>query len=418
MELSRSILDIVYVLIFFRLGAEILLDILNAREANSQPGKIPDEMVGEITDEQYSRSVEYTLARTRFHSIHAIWGSLFLVLFFATDLFPALYGMVLSTLGTSVYAQGAFLIITGFVISIPDLPFELWSQFRIEERFGFNKSSFKLWLVDQVKGMALGMIIGYPILVLVLSLVGWMGANWWIWAFALIFTLQIFLLILFPRYLLPLFNKLENLPDGSLKERLVTLAKKVSFPVARIQVMDGSKRSGHSNAFFTGFGKFRHIVLFDTLIDQLEEEQVEGVLAHEIGHYCKGHIFKMLFVQAGFLLGGLYVIDFLFRTPEFSISFGFQPGELAPVFLLLSLTGGLVTFWLSPIINLFSRKNEFEADAFALETMGTAKPLEEALKIMAKENLSNLRPHPLYSIFYSSHPSLNERRKALATGPT
>jgi len=413
MEISAHILNIIYILIFIRLAAIIGLDILNLREAAAYPEKIPEYMEGELSLEQYGQSIEYTITKTRFHSIHALWESLVLVLFFASDFFPFLYQMVLGALGSSVYAQGAFLILAGFSISIPDLPFELWSQFRIEEKFGFNKSSFKLWIIDQIKGLFLGLLIGYPILIMLLSLLGWMGANWWLWAFLFIFILQLFLLILFPRVLLPIFNKLEDLEEGSLKDRLVALAQKVSFPVSSIQVMDGSKRSGHSNAFFTGFGKFRHIVLFDTLVEQLDEDQVEGVLAHEIGHYCKGHIYKMMVLQAAFLLTGLYLINLMLNTPQFSIAFGFPPAEMAPVLLLLSLTGGLVTFWFLPLINLFSRKNEFEADSFALETMGTAQPLEEALKKMAKENLSNLRPHPLYSIFYSSHPSLSERRKAL-----
>ena len=413
MENSVQILNIVYILIIARLAAVLLLDYLNAKEAAAHPEAIPEDMVGEISSEDYAKSVDYTVTKTRFHSLHAVWETIILMLFLSLDIFPTIYQLVETGLGDSIYAQAGFLVITGFIFSIPDLPFELWSQFRIEERFGFNKSSFKLWISDQLKGMVVGLIIGYPLLLILLSLVTFMGANWWLYAFVFIFAFQIFLMILFPRVLLPLFNKLENLEEGSLKDRLVKLANKVSFPVSNIQVMDGSKRSGHSNAFFTGFGKFRHIVLFDTLIEQLDEVQVEGVLAHEIGHYRLGHVYKMMIMQAFFLCGGLYLIDYFMRSPIFSIAFGFPPGELAPVMLLLSLLGGLITFWLLPLMNLFSRKNEFEADHFALQSMGTSKPLEEALKIMARENLSNLRPHPLYSIFYSSHPSLAERRRAL-----
>ena len=241
MENSVQILNIVYALILARLVAVLFLDYLNAKEAAAHPETIPEDMVGEISPEDYAKSVEYTVTKTRFHSLHAIWETMILMLILSLDVLPAIYQMVIAGFGASIYAQAGFLVITGFVLSIPDIPFELWSQFRIEERFGFNKSSFKLWVSDQIKGMAVGLIIGYPILLMLLGLVTFMGANWWLYAFLFIFVFQIFLLILFPRVLLPLFNKLENLEEGSLKDRLVQLANKVSFPVSNIQVMDGSK---------------------------------------------------------------------------------------------------------------------------------------------------------------------------------
>jgi STE24 endopeptidase len=221
------------------------------------------------------------------------------------------------------------------------------------------------------------------------------------------------MLVLYPKLILPLFNKLTPLPEGELKTRLLTLGDRTGFRAKTIEVMDGSKRSGHSNAFFTGFGRFRRIVLFDTLIAQLTPEELEAVVAHEIGHYRRGHIPKMLLVSAVTMLGGFAVIAWLARSSWFNLAFGFPPGELAPAFLLFGLLSGLVTFWFSPLTNLLSRKHEYEADAFAREAVGGAAPMVGALRKLAQKNLSNLTPHPWFSGFYYSHPTLVERERAL-----
>ena len=219
--------------------------------------------------------------------------------------------------------------------------------------------------------------------------------------------------------IMPLFNKLSALEEGSLKDRLIDLSDRAGFKAKTIQVMDGSKRSGHSNAFFTGFGKFRRIVLYDTLIDQLSEEELEAVLAHEIGHYKKGHIPKMIAISALMMLLAFWIIDLLISSSLFYESFGFSPiifgeiGNLGVALLLFSLLGGLVTFWTSPVFNSMSRKHEYEADAFARDAVGDWKPLSQALRKLSEKNLSNLNPHPLYSGFHYSHPTLLERERAM-----
>jgi len=182
-------------------------------------------------------------------------------------------------------------------------------------------------------------------------------------------------------------------------------------------VMDGSKRSGHSNAFFSGFGRFRRIVLFDTLIAQLTPQELEAVLAHEVGHYKRGHIPKMLALSSAMLLGGLAVIAWLAKSAWFNPAFGFNAGELAPTFLIFSLVSGLLTFWFTPLGNIFSRRHEYEADAFARDAMGGPGPIVAALRKLSQKNLSNLTPHPWFSGFYYSHPTLVERERAV-TGAT
>jgi STE24 endopeptidase len=220
--------------------------------------------------------------------------------------------------------------------------------------------------------------------------------------------------VLAPVLILPLFNKFTPLPDGNLRERLLALANRTRFRAKNIVVMDGSKRSRHSNAFFTGFGRFRKIVLFDTLIQQLTELELEAVLAHEIGHFKKKHIPKMLLLSAFTSLAGFYLVSLLARQDWFYSAFGFPSGSLAPALLLFGLLSGVATFWFSPLAHAWSRRYEYQADAFAAAVMREARPLIGALRKLNEKNLGNLTPHPLYSGFYYSHPTLLERERALA----
>jgi len=232
------------------------------------------------------------------------------------------------------------------------------------------------------------------------------------------------MLVLAPVLILPLFNKFTPLPEGSLRERLLALAQRTRFRARSIQLMDGSKRSRHSNAFFTGFGRFRKIVLFDTLVQQLAEPELEAVLAHEIGHYRKKHIPKMLAFSAISSLAGFYCVAVLARQECFYRAFGFQPSAfslqpsvIAPALLLFGLLAGTVTFWFAPLLHGWSRRYEYQADAFAAHVMNEAQSLIGALRKLNEKNLSNLTPHPWYSGFYYSHPTLLEREQALAGKP-
>jgi STE24 endopeptidase len=235
-----------------------------------------------------------------------------------------------------------------------------------------------------------------------------------VWGFALLFGFQLLMIVLYPKLILPLFNKLTPLPEGDVRARLLALSDRTGFKAQTIEVMDGSKRSGHSNAFVTGFGRFRRIVLFDTLMAQLAQDELEAVLAHEIGHYKRGHIPKRLITIGLMQLGAFAAIAWLSQASWFNSAFGLPAGAAAATFLLFGVLGGLVTFWFSPISNRVSRKHEYEADAFAKGAMNGAAPLVGALRKLSQKNLSNLTPHPLYSAMYYSHPTLVERERALA----
>ncbi len=409
------VLLIVAFLMVARLAAELTLSALNRAEVKRHQAAPPAAVSAIMDSGTYSKSVAYTLEKSRLGSLVEIFDTLVLALVLFGGALPMLFAYIASWGAPgAVWDDALFILFAGVLLSIPGLPFEWWSQFRLEAKYGFNKSTPLLWLTDKLKGLALMFLIGFPLLWLLLSLVKWAGDTWWLWGFAVVFGFQLLMLVLYPKLILPLFNRLAPLPEGELRNRLLSLGERTGFRAASIEVIDGSKRSAHSNAYFTGFGRFRRIVLFDTLIAQMSAEELEAVLAHEIGHYRRGHIPRMLAVGAFFLLAGFAVVAWLARSPWFNLSFGFPPGEMAPAFLLFGLLSGLVTFWFTPLMNLLSRRYEYEADAFARDAVGGVAPMRDALRKLAQKNLSNLTPHRWFSAFYYSHPTLVERERALA----
>lgn len=407
---------IVGVLLALRLITDLVLAALNRAEVQRH-AKAPPPAAAAVMDEAtYRKSVAYTLEKSRFGGVTEVFDTLVLALVLFGGILPPLYILVTSW-GASgaIWTQALFILLTGALLSIPSLPFEWWEQFRLEQRYGFNKTTPGLWVTDRIKGAVLAFVIGFPLLWALLGLVKWVGPSWWIWGFGLLFGFQLLMLVLYPKLILPLFNKLTPLPEGELRDRLLALGDRTGFKAKAIEVIDGSKRSGHSNAYFTGFGRFRRIVLFDTLIAQLTPEELEAVLAHEIGHYRRGHIPKMIAMSAVSLLLGFAVLAWLAASPWFNTAFGFPAYALAPSFLLFGLLSGLVTFWFSPLTHLLMRRYEYQADAFARDAMGGPGAMIGALRKLAQKNLTNLTPHPLFSAFYYSHPTIVERERALTT---
>jgi STE24 endopeptidase len=403
-------------LVIARWLAEAGLGWLNQRHVQAHAAEVPAPFRDTVTPETYRNAVAYTLAKLRFGRLEDGWSTVVLLVALFSGLFPATHEWVQGRFGESAWADAGWLFGVGMLLAIPGLPFDWWGQFRLEQRFGFNTTTLRTWLLDRVKGLLLAVVLGYPLLVLIVKLFGWMGDRWWVWAWAVMLGFQLVMMVLAPIVILPLFNKLTPLAEGSLRDRLLKLGERTGFNARTILVMDGSKRSRHSNAFFTGFGRFRKIVLFDTLIAQLSEPELEAVLAHEVGHYKRGHIPKMLAWAALSSLIGFWVVAWLAQQPWFTEGFGFAPDSgIAPALLLFGLLSGAATFWLSPLMNFWSRKHEFEADAYAAKTMGEASSLVGALRKLTEKNLSNLTPHPLFSAWHYSHPTLLERESALKT---
>lgn len=411
----ETVLLVAVLLIAVKLVADLGLDYLNLRSVNQHAHAVPEEFASFIGKETYAKSVDYTRAKIRFGLVETLFDAVWLAVVLISGLLPWLWSALGNAEASALWQQVLSLMLILFLLGLPGIPFSLYGQFRLEERFGFNKMTLGLWVSDRIKGMILALVLGFPLLWLVLWLVG-LSPLWWLYAFAGFFVFQLLMIVIYPNYIMPLFNKFTELPDGELRDRLLALGQRTGFNARTILVMDGSKRSGHSNAFFAGFGKLRRIVLFDTLIEQLSPRQLEAVLAHEIGHYKLGHIPKMIALSALSLLGSFALMGWLVQSPWFVEGFGFDhvPGQLAPTLLLFMLLSSVLTFWLTPLTNSLSRKHEFEADAYAKQAMdGSAEPLIESLRILSEKNLSNLTPHKLYSAFHYSHPTLLERERAM-----
>lgn len=409
-------------LLVLKTAVEVILDVLNGRSIFAAAGRVPPTFKEVMDEDTYDRSVAYSLAKNRLSLRETVFGAVVLALWLVplwggNSLASLLWQALEIPLGSGLWGQAAILFIVSMILSLPHLPWEWYARFCLEERFGFNKSTLGLWWTDKLKGLVIGFVLGYPLLALILWLVG-LSDWWWVWAFAVMFVFQLVMIVVYPMLIMPLFNKFEELPEGDLRRALLTLGERTGFRARTILVMDGSKRSGHSNAFFTGFGRFRRIVLFDTLVEQLSQRELEAVLAHEIGHYKLGHIPKMVALSAISLFLGFALIGWLAQSAWFAAAFGFQsePGQLGPTLLLFGMLSGLLGFWLSPLTNRLSRKHEYEADAFARGALsGDAKPMIGALRRLSEKNLTNLTPHPLYSAFHYSHPTLLERETALRT---
>lgn len=410
----NSFLLLILALLVIKTLTEVWLDLLNRRSVMEKAGQVPEAYRDFIDAPTYQKSVSYTLAKNKLGIIETLYDGIILAVILFSGLLPWLWGGTTGLFGSGVWGQALSLFLVFIVLGLPGLPFEWFRQFRLEERFGFNKSTIGLWIVDKLKGFAIGAVLGIPALALLIWLVG-LTQYWWLWGFAAFVIIQLVLVVLYPMFILPLFNKFEDLPEGTLRKRLMDLGDRTGFKAKTILVMDGSKRSGHSNAYFTGFGRFRRIVLYDTLIEQMQETELESVLAHEIGHYKLGHIPKLLLLSVISLFFSFLALGWLQGGDWFVQSFGFAPtGAIGPVILLFGLLAGLVTFWISPLTNALSRKHEYEADDFAKRALDNdPNPLLKALRILSEKNLSNLTPHPVYSAFYYSHPTLLEREKAL-----
>ncbi|MBC2607467.1 M48 family metallopeptidase [Pelagicoccus albus] len=396
-----------------KLVAELVLDALNRSQVLKNSESLPAGLEGVMSEEKFQQANAYTLEKSRFGTLGLLLDAVLLLAVILSGFLPYVFGLWTEAMGNSAWSSALFLIVLMSALSIPGLPLEYWEQFKIEERYGFNRSTVKLWIMDKIKGTLVSLIIGFPLLWLLISIVGWLGTYWWVYGFGIMFGFQLVMMVLYPMLIIPIFNKLTPLEEGPLRTRLMAMSEKAGFHCSAIQVIDGSKRSAHSNAYFTGFGKFRRIVLYDTLIEQLGEEEIEAVLAHEIGHYKKGHIPKMIASSAVMMFLGFAIVGYLATNEAFFESFGFTEPDTGIAFLLFGLLGGTFTFWFSPLFNVLSRKHEYEADAFARDVVGDWQPLSRALRSLSEKNLSNLKPHPAYSGFHYSHPTLLEREAAM-----
>jgi len=411
-----AILSVTAAAIVLRLAAQTLLAWLNIRTIEQHRARVPAPLAAVMDEPTYRKAGEYSLAKLRFGLVELVADTVVLGLVLFSGILPAAWAAWTAQLGSGAWSGAGFLVAVLIALSVVATPWEWWAQFRIEERFGFNRSTLRLWIVDRIKGTMLAVALGTPLIALLIVVVERTGPLWWLCAWVTLTTVKLVLAVIVPWWIMPLFNKFTPLADAALRDRLMAVADRGRFHARSIHVMDGSKRSAHSNAFFSGFGRFRRIVLFDTLVAQLGPAELEAVLAHEIGHYQRGHIWKRLLLGAVASLAGFLLLGWLMATPAFFTAFGFASPATPVAFLLFGLLSSVFGFWLGPLDNILSRRHEYEADDFARRLVGDASPLVRALTGLARENLSNLTPHPAYAAFYYSHPTLLERVTMLERG--
>lgn len=393
---------------------DFIASLLNLRALDP---RLPAEFEGIYDDEKYANSQEYTRVSERYGILTSLFNLMVLLAFWFAGGFGWLDEWVRSFGWGSTSTGMVFIALLFTGNSLLNLPFQVYDTFVIEERFGFNKTTGKTFAVDQIKGLLLSLVLGAPLLALVFWIFGAV-ANAWLWAWLAFTTFQLLMMYLAPTYILPLFNRFEPMEDGELKSRIQEMARKCDFPLTEIHVMDGSKRSTKSNAFFTGFGKRKKIALFDTLISNHGTDELLAVLAHEIGHFKRKHIIKRLgfsLVQTAavfFLLGLVTDPNSPFSRQLFD-AFGVDTISIHAGLVFFMLLFSPVSRVLSVLGNLSSRKHEFEADAYAAEVQGTPDHLIHGLKKLAADNLSNLTPHPLPVFLDYSHPPMLTRIEAL-----
>ncbi|MFT3847757.1 MAG: M48 family metallopeptidase [Propionivibrio sp.] len=374
--------------------------------------RIPEQFSGRLGLAAHQKAADYTVAQTRFGRLALASEIAVLLAFTLGGGLQALHQFWQSRIDGLPY--GVALIFSVMAISsLVDLPFALYRQFVIEQRFGFNRMALKLFIADHLKQLALGLVIGTPVLLAVLWLMGQMGTLWWLYVWLFWCGFNLLVLFLYPTWIAPLFNKFTPLDDAPLKVRIEALLERCGFASSGLFVMDGSKRSNHGNAYFTGFGKTKRIVFFDTLLGRLLPAEVEAVLAHELGHFKHRHVIKRIALLFSMSLAFLACLGQLIDAEWFYRGLGVEAQNTAVALILFFFVVPFFTFLLTPLMSLLSRRHEFEADRYAGEH-ASAEALIKALVKLYEENAATLTPDPLHSLFYDSHPPAALRIARLA----
>ncbi|MBG6074299.1 M48 family metallopeptidase [Polaromonas sp. CG_9.11] len=382
--------------------------------------QVPAAFASTISLPSHQKAADYTIAKTRLGMLEMAFAAALLMgwtLLGGIDtLNQALMRSGLADYGALV-PQLALLAAFGLVSGLLDLPFTLYKTFRLEERFGFNQMTLKLWLADLVKSTIVGTVIGLPIVALILWLMGSAGTLWWLWTWVAWMGFNLLVLVLFPTVIAPLFNKFKPLDDEALKARVTALMQRCGFAAKGLFVMDGSRRSAHANAYFTGFGAAKRVVFYDTLLKQLNPAEVDAVLAHELGHFKHKHIIKRIGVMFAMSLVGFALLGWLSTQVWFYTGLGVRPNLTgsndALALLLFLMVVPLFSFFISPLMALSSRRHEFEADAYAI-SQTDGGDLQSALLKLYQDNASTLTPDPVFVKFYYSHPPASERLGRMA----
>jgi len=402
-------------LVFFAISIVVKFWLAQRHLSHIQKNRaqVPDAFSEKITLEEHQKAADYTTTKVKFGRIPLIYDALILLAWTFGGGLELLDQLIRGYELTPIYT-GIIVILSMMIISsILDLPFSLYSTFVIEEKFGFNRTTVKTFIIDLLKGALLSVALGVPLIWVVLWLMEQAGDIWWLYTWVVLTVFSLFIAWAYPTWIAPIFNKFSPLQEGETLNRITGLLNRCGFNSDGIFVIDGSKRSSHGNAYFSGFGKNKRIVFYDTLLESLSDDELEAVLAHELGHFKRKHIVKGMAISFATTLLGLAILAWLMKADWFYNAIGVSTSSTYMALLLFTLVTPVFTFLLSPLMSLFSRKNEFEADEYAAQ-QSEAKYLIQALVNLYKENANTLTPDPLYSAFYDSHPPAPVRIAHLA----
>lgn len=385
-------------------STRLWLSMRHVRYVTAHRNAVPAEFLGRISLEAHRKAADYTIAKTRVGALEALVSAAVLLGFTLGGGLQLVAESWARFFDIGGYAHGIALIATIVVISsLVELPFSLYRTFGIEARFGFNRMNLKLFMLDLAKAAAVGALLGLPFVFCILWLMDKMGQFWWLYVWLAWVTFNLVVLIVYPIFIAPLFNKFSPLEDGDLRSRIEALLAKCGFRSRGLFVMDNSKRSSHGNAYFTGLGAAKRIVLFDTLISRLAPPEVEAVLAHELGHFSKRHVWKRTMLLFGASLALLWILGKLIDQEWFYYALGARSPSTAVALVLFAMVMPLFAFFVRPLASLYSRLHEYEADAYAARH-ADGRCLAQALVKLYRDNASTLTPDPLHSVFYDSHP--------------
>ncbi len=413
----NSLLLAFLIFFFLRSGTQLILNRLNISHLQRHRDTIPEVFRDTIDREKLGKISAYTIDSARFGIFSTFASQIFFLALLLSGFFPWLVFQIAQQGGGMILSGLLFFASLGILTRFFHLPFDLYDTFGIEKRYGFNTQTFRLWLLDLVKSLLLSALLSGFLLWLLLSLIIYGGKLWWFWAWILVGAFELLMIWLYPVLLAPLFNKFDPVADQALVQRVQNLMGKADLRAKGVFQMDASRRSKHTNAYFTGLGRSKRIVLFDTLLQSHGADEIEAVLAHEIGHWKKKHVLKQLVLMEALSLIGFFILAKLLEWPMMYQTFGFSEPVLYAGLLLIGALFSPLGYFAQPLGSALSRKFEREADDYALSLIPSAEPLIQAFRRLASDNLTNLTPHPAYAWFYYSHPPLLERILRLKKDP-
>ncbi len=389
------------------------LDIVNIGHMKKYGTKIPEGFEGFIDEAVLKRTHAYTLERNSFSVVESLFSSIVTLLFLFGGLLGRYTSWVASLTDSFIFQGTCFFLFLSYASSLLSVPFSLYSTFRIENKYGFNTMTPKLWLTDFVKSTLISSMLMIIALACGLWIVQKSPNLWWLFAWGFFFLFSIFMMYISPYVIEPLFNKFTPLEGHDLERRITTMMQRTGIRVSRVFTIDASRRSHHTNAYFTGLGRTKRIVLYDTLISKMEENEVLAVLAHEAGHWKKKHVLKMIMIFEALSLAGAYIAFRVLRSGVLADTFGLPDNAFFAELVILAFVFSIVSFPVTPLFSALSRRHEREADRFAVGLAPSPEALATSLIKLSKDNLSNLHPHPLYAMVYYSHPPVVERVRTI-----